>query len=215
MSYVIGLACAVAAVLVAVAGSRSPRPCARWTVGLALTAATLVFFTVFGNPGLAWIRPLDCLEVALASLPALLAIATSGRLYRRVFFMAVPTLLLLAVLALSLTDAVGLTYHVTGWLTAEGIAVAPGIFSDEPLFLGAAHYCLTPVVPVFVVAAAGGTGGALGVSLAKRDRRLVGAAVTSICLFLATLLTRNMSQCVSHPCRYTADPARTCAAANP
>ena len=191
MSYVIGLACAIGAVLVAAASSRGRGPSARWTVGFALTASTLVFYTVFGDPGLDWIRILDCVEVALASLLPLLAIATSGRLYRRLFFMVVPTVLLSVMLALSLTDAIGLTHYVTGWLPGIGVAIAPGVFSDKPFVFGAAMYCLTSVFPVFTVASAGGTGGALGVAVAKRDRHLVGAVVASICLFLATFLTRR------------------------
>lgn len=206
MSYVIGLACAIGAVLVAAASSRGPGPRARWTVALALTAGTLVFYTVFGDPGLGWIRTLDCVEVGLASLLPLIAIATSGRRYRRPFFMVVPTALFLAVLALSLTDAVGLTYYITGWLPGIGIALAPRVFSDKPFFFGAAMYCLRPVFPVFVVAAAGGTGGALGVAVAKRDRRLAGAVVASICLFLATFLTRDLIRCVPHPRTYKTDP---------
>ena len=143
MSYLLGLACAIAAMLVALLNFRGFGARGRWMIGLAFPAGALVFYTVLGSPGPGWIRTLDCFEVALAAAMPILAIIASGMLRRGLSFLVLPTVLLSAVFGLSLADAIGLTYGITGWNPGVGVAVAPGIFSDEPILFAAADYCST------------------------------------------------------------------------
>lgn len=196
MSYIVGLTCAVAAVLAAIGGVHRRQPSSVGAVGVALVASVSVFYTTIGNPGLDWIRSLDCFEIALAALLPVAAVASRGARRGSRALVLVPVVPLLVVLALSLTDAFGITRQITGWLPGIGLAVAPGILSSRSIYFGAAAYCSTPVIPGVLMATAASTAWLFGVGLAGRDRRRVAAAFAAVCLFAATFLTRDVRPCV-------------------